>query len=375
MKCTLCITRQCNLRCDYCYIGQKKSVMPLETAHQVIDFIFEHAPPPGSGEKIEIGYFGGEPLLAFELIKSITHSLQNHPSFERAPVELTVVTNGTIFSDEIADFIIKNHMGFGISCDGPPEVQDLFRHFPDGKGSSAVVEKTIRRAVEALPAVMVNAVYHPRTLAHLPQVVDYFSSLGIRQIYLSPDFSAPWSKKDAELLPGIYQQVARQYRDFYLSGDPHYISLIDAKIAVILRDGYQAGERCKMGRGEFAFAPSGNIYPCERLIGSDDGDTHCIGNVSTGLEPAEMCRRLDPESEINPECRQCGVTDYCMNWCACSNYFSTGYYNRVGPFLCASEKTAIITALEVFQALEKQPGTVFAEHLAGAPAAHYSNRN
>jgi uncharacterized protein len=107
------------------------------------------------------------------------------------------------------------------------------------------------------------------------------------------------------------------------------------------------------------------------LIGSDDGDNHCIGNVSTGLEPTGICRRLATESDINPECRECGIADYCMNWCACSNYFSSGYYNRVGPFLCASEKTAIITALEVFQALEKQPGTVFAEHLAGAPAALY----
>ncbi|MCP5103938.1 MAG: radical SAM protein, partial [bacterium] len=340
MKCTIAITQQCNLRCSYCYIGKKKSVMTVETARQTIDFIFKHAPP---GEKIEIGFFGGEPLLEFDLVKTITEMTRNHPSFAKVPVEFTVVTNGTIFSPEIADFITRHDMGFGISCDGPPESQDMFRVFPDGAGSSAAVAETIRRAVETLPSVMVNAVYHPRTLSRLPEVVPYFSSLGIRQIYLTPDYSASWSLEDVELLPGIYRQVADQYINYYLEDKPHYISLIDGKIAVILREGYQPGERCKMGRGEFAFAPSGNIYPCERLIGSDDGDTHCIGHVASGLEPGEMCGHLDPAGEINDVCRDCGLNSYCMNWCGCSNYFAAGRYNRVGPFICASEKAAILT--------------------------------
>lgn len=345
--------------------------MSLETARQVIDFIFRHAPP---GETIEIGFFGGEPLLEFQLIKTITGMVLEHPAYSRSPVEFTVVTNGTIFPDDMPAFLTRHDFGFGISCDGPPEVQDLFRRFPGGMGSSGVVETVIRRAVAALPSVMVNAVYHPRTLQHLPGVVSYFSSLGIRQIYLTPDYSAPWTKQDADLLEGIYQEIARQYIDFYLNDRPHYISLIDGKIAVILRDGYQPGERCKMGRGEFAFAPSGNIYPCERLIGSDDGDTHCIGHVSTGLEPGEMCRHLNPRSAGNTECSDCGIRDYCMNWCGCSNYFSTGCYNRVGAFLCASEKAAVKTAFTVFEALETQLGAIFVEHLSNSPAVNYMQR-
>ncbi len=56
-----------------------------------------------------------------------------------------------------------------------------------------------------------------------------------------------------------------------------------------------------------------------------------------------------------------------MNWCGCSNAFMTGYYNRVGAFLCASERAAIQTALEVFQTLERKLGPVFLHHLSGAP--------
>ena len=369
MKYTICITRECNLRCQYCYIEKKKSVMPIDTAQEVIEFIFKNTPPE---EKFNIGFFGGEPLLEFELIKALIRSIKTHPLFNNGSAAFTVVSNGTIFSDEIADFLVKQDITFGISCDGPPEIQDMFRYYPGGQGSSTTVESTIRRAIEALPSLMVNAVYHPRTISQLPRVVDYFSSLGIRQIYLTPDFSAPWSKKETELLPGIYKQVAQQYIDYYLEGDPHYISLIDSKVAVILKDGHKPADRCTMGKGEFAFAPSGNVYPCERLIGSDDGEKHCIGNIFTRLEPGRMCRQMHRDGEINPECKNCSISDFCMNWCGCSNYFSSGYYNRVGPFLCASEKTSILTAFDVFQTLENRLGAVYIDYLTRSQDSIYS---
>ena len=148
-----------------------------------------------------------------------------------------------------------------------------------------------------------------------------------------------------------------------------YIQKLTDKITVMLRGGYQPLERCRMGKGELAFAPSGNIYPCERLIGNDDGSTHCIGHVDTGIDPGRMvCNRM-AGGRVNDECLACGIRDYCMNWCGCSNYFATGYYNRVSAFLCASEQAAVRVAFRVFQDLETQEGGAFMEHLAGRPYA------
>lgn len=269
--------------------------MSLSIAKKIVDFIFKNTP---SKEKIDIGFFGGEPLLEFELIKKITETIENHPSFNKKLVELTVVTNGTIFSDEIADFLNEHHIGFCLSCDGPPFVQDTLRCLQDGKGSSSIVTNTIRRAKETLLSVLVNAVYHPQTFRYLPHVVEYLASLGLKRIYLNPDFSAPWSKKEAELLSEIYGQISKQYIDFYLQKKPHFISLIDSKIAVILGEGYKPLDRCKMGTGEFAFTPSGNIYPCERLIGTDTGNGHCIGNIASGLNREQMSCKTAPGMEI-----------------------------------------------------------------------------
>jgi len=372
MKYTLCITQQCNLRCKYCYIVKKDSKMSLLTAEKIIDFMFKNTP---SDEKIELGFFGGEPLLEFDLIKKITSMIENHPSYCKEQIQLTVVTNATIFSSEIAEFLNTHDIGFCISCDGPPFVQDTFRCFPKGAGTSDIVEQTIKQALEAFPTILVNAVFHPNTIIYLPQVVEYFASLGLKHIYLNPDFSASWTKKEVDLLPETLNRIGEKYISFYLLNDPHFISIVDSKIALILREGYKPLERCRMGKGEYAFGPSGNIYPCERLIGSDNGEDHCIGNIYDGIDLERMFCHKVPGQQINTECLSCEMKDYCMNWCGCSNYFSTGYYNRVSPFLCALERTSIEVALNVFQKIEKDLGPVFTDHLAGIPMINCLERS
>ena len=213
---------------------------------------------------------------------------------------------------------------------------------------------------------MVNAVYRPDTLSRLPEVVDYFAALGLTQIYLNPDLSADWSAREAGSLSEVYEQLGDRYVDSYLEGKPLYISLIDSKISVILRGGFQPLERCSMGRGELAFTPNGHIYPCERLIGAGDSGEHCIGHVDDGVFPERM--KCSTARSANAECATCGLQPYCVHWCGCSNFFSSGYYNRVGPFLCASERASTVVACRAIEQLEERLGALFSDHLAGDPA-------
>lgn len=168
-------------------------------------------------------------------------------------------------------------------------------------------------------------------------------------------------------MPAIYRAVADRYVAWYLSHDPHFVSLLDTKIAVLLRGGYHPLERCQMGTGELAITPDGGLYPCERLIGTGTDPRHRIGSVEQGLDLSRLACQCARGGPLNSECRGCAMKECCMNWCGCSNAFMTGYYNRVGAFLCASERAAIQTALDVFTTLERQLGPIFLHHLAGAP--------
>jgi uncharacterized protein len=361
MKTNLLVTRECNLRCSYCYIGKRTETMPLATGKKAVDFIFEHT--PGS-EKIHIGFFGGEPLLAFDRIRDITAYIEDHPKFDPNRVELAIVTNGTVFSDAIVRFVGDHGIRLGISCDGPPAIHDRFRRTLGGGGSSARVVRTIRLAVEALDGVLVNAVFHPETFKALPETVTFLSELGVRHIYLNTDYSAHWAPDQTLQLADVYDRVADNYVRFYRRGDPHFISLIDTKIIVILRNGYAPEERCRMGKGELAFTPDGGIYPCERLVGVTD-NRHRIGHLDRGLDPERgTCR---PASILNTPCLTCGIRNYCMNWCGCSNFFATGHYNQVNAFICESEKAALRAAFKAYTALESRLSDSFFDHVHGHP--------
>jgi len=340
--------------------------MSHAVAEKIIDFIFTMTP---AHEIANIGFFGGEPLLEFDLIRDITNMIKSYPQYEEGRVGLSIVTNGTIFSNEMATFIEGQSMDFCISCDGPPFVHDKFRRFRNGRKTSAVVENTIRKAVEVSTSVAVNSVYTPDTLSAMSDTVDYFISLGLNRIFLSADLSANWTNADVSILEREYHRIAEKYISSHLKENPYFINIIDNKITAFLRGGYQPSERCRLGAGEFAFTPAGNIYGCERLIGSDDDPTHRLGDIFSGLNLERLkCNSL-PDAPINAECIECGIKDYCMNWCSCSNYFSSGYYNRVSAFLCASERTAVKNAFYVFQRLERDGNNHFLEHLAGRPYA------
>lgn len=279
MKFALLITQNCNLACRYCYINKRKIKLDLHLAEKAVHFVYENSSP---GEKICIGFFGGEPLLEFERIKAITCMIEAHPSFTGREVEIQVTTNGTIFNDEIAGFLNEHNIGLGISCDGIPEVQNLNRRFIDGKPSSGHVGSNIIKALNSVKGVMVNSVFTPSTFRLLPRSIRYLYSLGLRRIFINPDFSARWTNSEAEVLQQVYNEVAEIYIDWHLKDDPAFISLIDGKIIVMLNGGYRIEERCHMGRKEFAISPDGNIFPCERLLGDGSRNSHCIGTLESG---------------------------------------------------------------------------------------------
>ena len=353
MKYTICVTQQCNLACAYCYVGKNARTMTRDTSAAVIDFAFSHTPPDA---RVEFGFFGGEPLLAFDRVREMTAMIERHPDYSPQRVEMTVVSNGTLFDDAIADFLLEHGIGLGISCDGPPDVQNRFRRTAEGHGVAGVVEGTLTEVVRRMPLPMVNAVYRPETLDALPRTVRYFSELGLRRIYLNPDFTAPWTAEDAARLPSLFREIGGFYVAAYDRGDTHFISMLDAKMGVILRGGYAPGERCSMGREEFAFSASGHIYPCERLLGDGEGGGHCIGHVESGLTPSTMGCHSNTAADTSDSCMHCGIRAYCMNWCGCSNFMSTGSYNSPGAFLCASERAAVTEAARVIDMLKESEG-------------------
>ena len=350
MKVSLSLTHDCTLSCRYCYAGSKfKKDMSLATAQKIVDFAMEIAPP---GDKMEFGFFGGEPLLRFDLIKEIINYIRKKEREVGKAICLGVTTNGTLLTQTILDFFKDENVDLCVSIDGPAHVHNLNRRYKDGRGSFEDVMRNLSQAIEHLGSLQVNAVYGPDTIDFLPESVSFFSQLGVSVIHLNPNICAFWEESTYPKLREVYMQIANHYIQSYQQGQEIAINLIDSKIIVFLKGGYQRTDKCGMGETEWGFAPSGNIYPCERLIGDDHDSSYCLGNIHTGLDLMRRSSLIEHRGNRNEECRTCALQKFCMNWCGCTNYYMTGHTDLAGPMMCESEKAAIQAAEHVLLTLK-----------------------
>ncbi|MFB0535860.1 MAG: radical SAM protein [Anaerolineae bacterium] len=350
MKVALSLTHRCNLSCRYCYSGKAfKKDMSFATAQKIVDFAVDITPP---GQRIEFGFFGGEPLLRSDLMKEITSYIREQEREARKPVRLSITTNGTLLTQPILDFFKEENVDLCISIDGPAHVHNLNRCYKDGQGSFDEVVRTLHLAMERLGTLQVNAVYGPDTIDFLLESVSFFTQLGVSVIHLNPNICASWGEDTYSKLQEFYMQIADHYIQSYQYRQEIAVNLIDSKIIVLLKGGYEIADKCGMGETEWGFAPSGNIYPCERLIGEDNDSSTCLGNIHTGLDLMRRCSLLKQRGNHNEECKTCDLQKYCMNWCGCTNYYMTGHTNLAGPMICESEKAAIQAAKHVLITLK-----------------------
>lgn len=370
MRVAVTLTHNCNLSCSYCYTGRKfKRDISLDTARRIVDFILTMAP---AGRRINFGFFGGEPLLRFDLIEKIVRYIREKEEETKHLVTLSVTSNGTLIDEDVLDYLRKEKVDLCISIDGPENVHNLHRRYPNGQGSFDDVVDNLVLALERLDAVQVNAVFGPETIDSLPETVSFFVHLGASSIHLNPDICASWNPTAYGKLRDVYKEVVNRYIESYRQKREIAVNLIDSKVIVLLKDGYTAEDRCGMGETEWGFAPSGNVYPCERLIGEDNGQL-CLGNVRTGIDPASRCALLAQRGNRNEECVTCGLKQYCMNWCGCTNHHMTGYTDLASPMMCESEKAAVEAARCVLDTLKDDD--LFIDHfMKYLCEGHYSFR-
>lgn len=344
--------------------------MSFNTAKKIINFAKTITP---LDQVINIGFFGGEPLLCYDLIKKIIDFSQKGTQIERVFL-FSITTNGTLLGEHELEYFKSQKVDLCISIDGPARIHDLNRSYKNGRGSFNRVLQNLRLALDIQGFVQVNAVYCPKTFLFLPTTISFFKKLGISSIHLNPDICATWKESDISKLGQSYMKVANEYIQSYENGNEIAINIIDSKIILLLKGGYGTDDVCGMAETEWAFAPSGNIYPCERFIGEDNDPTFCLGNIHTGLNQNNICSILKHRGNKEKRCQSCKIQSYCMNWCGCTNYYTSGYTDTTGKLQCESEKALMKAAKHVLITLKDND--LFLDHfLKYIHEEHYLKHN
>ncbi|GJM24521.1 MAG: hypothetical protein DHS20C16_09360 [Phycisphaerae bacterium] len=338
---TLMLTHACNLRCSYCYTGAKVDrAMPLDVARRAIVRSIASLAPGGM---LNIGFFGGEPLLCASTIKGLIQFAGQLTRIRDQRLSLSVTTNGTIVGPDAWAVMTTPELELSISCDGAEGVHDQHRVTPSGRGTARRVHETIRRLVSLGRDFWVIAVVRPDTVEQLPDSIAFLRSLGVRKIQPSLDLWTQWSAADIRRLEQVIDVCADQWRR---SIPDLAISWFDAKAGMLTGAKSEETSRCGFGRGEVAVAPSGRIYPCERLIGEDlpNNPMAFPGTVFDGSDFLDDWQTL---SRSHDSCDACAMAGECDTVCRCSNYVRTGDVARPDGLLCSFNQACMTAVANV----------------------------
>jgi uncharacterized protein len=314
--------------------------MSWDTARRAIDIFFSQAAGPTSLVP-EICFFGGEPLLEFDLITQCIAYAESLRQSSGMNFGLTLTTNGLLLDRSKAEYFREKGVDIVVSFDGVKEAQDATRPFGDGRSSFAQSLKGVNTAIDTFENPCICMVVSPENVEYLPQSFDLVLEQGAEKMMLNPNFFAKWSQSDRGLWRAGYSHAADRVEEAYRKGIALNVNLFTAKIITHLKGGYDEGDCCLFGQNEIAVSPGGNIYPCQRMVGQDEKTLGLLGNVFDGLDMTAMNGLAGCRAVRNDACDKCDFRGRCRNWCSCVNYALTGQFGQPGDIICFHEQMVI----------------------------------
>lgn len=348
------LTHKCNLRCAYCYAGDKTGeTMTAETAFQSIDFINREC-----DNHATVTFFGGEPLLEFELMKTVVeYTEQNY----NGKINFRLSTNGTRLNEEMLRWFGKHKIFFTLSLDGSREQQNRGRRTAGDKNSYDSVAGSVDSILAFNPYTMVVSVIYPETVDQLAAGVKHLFSLGFRYVLQTLDYSNNWESGHIKELKNQYEELSRFYFDSLKSGKKIYYSPFDERIKTHAQKPYGKGDLCDIGNTQIAIAPSGIIYPCVQFVGNDTTNerVNSLGSVHSGFDDKKRHEVVELNYSDRQECSGCALDGRCANYCGCVNWKSTGSIKTIPPIICEHERMLMPIVDRLGNKLWKQNVSLF----------------
>ncbi|HEX8948962.1 MAG TPA: geopeptide radical SAM maturase [Dissulfurispiraceae bacterium] len=313
------LNMDCNFSCIYCYEGglKGKHYMSGETAGLLVDFIKKNFTP--AMKRINLDFYGGEPLLSLGLIKDISRELKNFVEDRGAAYSFSLVTNGSLFNRQVAlELKALGLKGLKVTLDGPAEVHDKCRPFKSGAGSFETIIRNIKETCDVV-GIGVGGNFDRKNYGSFPSLLDYLVKEGLTPGKVRQVKFDPVAKRFPE------DTAPADYADGCMSVSEPW--LLEAGLMLredILKRGYFTPKPtplpCQVEIGNYySIDYDGTLYKCPAFIGRKD---FAIGSLMGGV--------ADPHNAYkagiwkNSECLECVYLPLCFGGCRYFAYLSTG---------------------------------------------------
>lgn len=316
------IAHDCNLRCKYCFAETgsyegPRGMMSLEVGKQAIDYLIKAS---GHRKNLEIDFFGGEPLMNFDVVKGIVEYARSIEKEHGKNFRFTITTNGILLDEAKKEYINKEMGNIVLSIDGRKCVNDAMRVRVDGTGSYDAIVPRFQDMAESRNQdnYYVRGTFTRKNLDFKEDVL-HLADLGFKQISVEPvvasaDTDYMFREEDLPTLYQQYEELAAEYVKRKKEGNGfqffHFMVDLTGGPCILKR---LSG--CGAGHEYVAVSPDGDIYPCHQFVGNEEMKLGNVKDQDKGLkqEISDMFR--DSNIYTKPACQNCFAKFYCSGGC------------------------------------------------------------
>ena len=333
------IAHDCNLACRYCFAEEgeyhgRRALMSYEVGKKALDFLIANS---GSRRNLEVDFFGGEPLMNFDVVKRLVAYAREVEKQHNKNFRFTLTTNGVLIDDDVIDFANRECSNVVLSLDGRKEIHDRFRVDYAGNGSWEKIVPKFQKLVEArghknyyMRGTFTHA--NPDFLKDIQTMLDLgFTELSMEPVVCAEDDPSALTKEDLPIVLSQYEELAMLMLKRHREGKPFtfYHYMIDLTGGPCI---YKRISGCGSGTEYMAVTPWGDLYPCHQFVGEEKFK---LGNVWDGVTN-HLVREDFASCNVyaRPECKDCWAKLYCSGGCAANAYHATGSVRGIYQYGC-----------------------------------------
>ena len=360
------VAHTCNLNCSYCFASQGKyhgerALLSFDVGKRALDFLAENS---GNHVNLEVDFFGGEPLMNFDVVKELVAYARSIEKEKGKNFRFTLTTNGV----GVIEFANRECHNVVMSIDGRKEVHDLLRKDYKGNGSYDVIVPKFtefakrRTSAENIGNGGYSDYYVRGTYTHAStdftedifHLTDLgFSQLSMEPVVCSPDDPYALTEKDLPVLYRQYEILAEEMLKRKKEGHPitFYHYMLDLTHGPCI---HKRIAGCGSGTEYFAVTPWGDLYPCHQFVGDEK---YLMGNVWDGVANTDIQENFRKcNVYARKECDDCWARLYCSGGCAANAYHASGDITGIYDYGCRLFRKRMECAIMLQVAERKELG-------------------
>lgn len=346
------IAHDCNMRCKYCFAGEgeysgDRSLMSFEVGKRALDFLIEQS---GSRKNLEVDFFGGEPLLNFDVVKQLVAYARSIEKEKGKNFRFTLTTNGVLLNDEVMKWANKECYNVVLSLDGRKETNDRMRRTRNDKGTYDLILPKFQKMAKERNQ---QGYYIRGTYTHyntdFANDILHLADLGFEQLAMEPVVTDPkmdyaLQESDIPKLKEQYDLLAKEMckRNREGKGFTFFHYMIDLEGGPCI---YKRISGCGVGTDYMAVTPWGDLYPCHQFVGDEK---FLLGNVFDGVKNTDIVNEFKLCNVYSREaCQDCFAKLYCSGGCSANAYHTTGKITGTCDMSCELHRKRVENAIMI----------------------------